>query len=224
MAGQHGVPGVAERLEAVGGAALLGEVVAEDREAMVVEPAREVGHVGAEDEIADLDGLMAGRVSGRQQQADRTVAEEIVVAVDELDRPIGVGVVAREVEVAPDRGVVVPGGPLGCAGRRPAPSVGTSDSAPAWSKCRWVSTTLVSVVRSTWSAMLSSCSSPNARGPGRPVEGAGVGDRRGVQPGVDQDPLGRGLDEVGRDGEADRLVRARRPRASGLRSPSANRR
>lgn len=39
-----------------------------------------------------------------------------------------------------------------------------------------------------------------------PVEGGRVGDGGRVQPGVDQDPLLAGLDEVGRDGEADRLV------------------
>jgi hypothetical protein len=52
VTGQNRVPGVAERLETLGGAALRGLVVAEDWNPMVIQPAREVGDVGAEDDVA----------------------------------------------------------------------------------------------------------------------------------------------------------------------------
>ena len=60
MAGQNGVPGVLERLETFGGAALRGVVVPVDREAMVIEAALEVGDVGADYEVAHLNGLVPG--------------------------------------------------------------------------------------------------------------------------------------------------------------------
>ena len=81
MAGQDGVAGVTERPEAFGGAGLRGVVVAEGREAMVVEPACEVDDVGTQDEVADLDGLVPRRMSGSEQEADGSVPEEIVVTV-----------------------------------------------------------------------------------------------------------------------------------------------
>ena len=175
---------------------LRGVVVAEDREAMVVQPAREVGDVGAEHEVPDLDRLVPGRVAGGQQQADRPVAEEVVVAVDELDRPLGVAVVAGEVEVALDRGVVVPGGPFGALdhdrhrGRDERQRAGVVE---------------VQVGEHH----------PGERGQVDLVgdaqlllqlEGADAVQTLGVKPGVDEDALGLGLDQVGRDREADRLL------------------
>ena len=68
MPRQHGVPRVPERPEAFGGATLRGVIVAEEREAVVVEPAGEVDDVGAQDEVADLNGLVSRRVAGGREQ------------------------------------------------------------------------------------------------------------------------------------------------------------
>src|SRR5439155_13908772 len=73
--------GVAERAQAVGGGGLGLEVVAERREAVVVQAGGEVGDVAAQDEpLADANRLVAGSVAGCQQQLDRSVAEQVVVA------------------------------------------------------------------------------------------------------------------------------------------------
>ena len=72
----------------------------EEREAVVVQSGGEVRDVGADHEVADPHRLMAGRVPGREQQLDRAVAEQVVVAVDEHQVASPVGVVAGEVEVA----------------------------------------------------------------------------------------------------------------------------
>ena len=80
---------------------------------MVVQAAREVDHIAADDEVADLDGLVCRRVAGREEQEDRAVAEEVVIAVDQFDRPVAAGVITREVEVPLDGVLVVPGCPLG---------------------------------------------------------------------------------------------------------------
>ena len=92
--------GVAKCAQAVGRRRLRGEVVAEHREPVVIQAGGEVGDVAADDEpLADAHRLVAGRVTGRQQQLDRSVAEQVVVAVDEHDLVANAAVVDREVEV-----------------------------------------------------------------------------------------------------------------------------
>ena len=104
MAWNDASTAVPQREEAFGGAALVVVVVAEGWEAVVVEAGGEVGDVGAEDQvIADADGLVPRGVPWRQQQLDRAVAEQVVIAVDE-DHPIlDALVVAGQEEVASDR-------------------------------------------------------------------------------------------------------------------------
>jgi hypothetical protein len=77
---------VAQRAQALGGRRLSGVVVGENREAVVVQPRRVVGDVAADDQpLADADRLMTRGVPGREQQFDRAIAEQVVVAVDEND-------------------------------------------------------------------------------------------------------------------------------------------
>jgi hypothetical protein len=87
-------------------------IVAKHREAVIVEPGGKVDDVGAEHEVANPHRLVARRVPGREQQLDRAVAEEIVIAVDEDEATLLVLVVARKEEVALDRRGIVPSIPL----------------------------------------------------------------------------------------------------------------
>ena len=111
--GKDGEALFAKAAKALGGAELSGEVGGEGGEARVVENVREMGDVGADHDLSDPDRLVPGAVPGRAQELDRAVAEQIVIAVDEDDLPILVGVVARLEIVELDPGLVVSGLPFG---------------------------------------------------------------------------------------------------------------
>lgn len=91
---------------------MLVAVVAEGREPVIVEDAGEVGDVGADDEVSDPDRLVAGGVPGSAEELDRAVAEEVVAPIDEGEVRRGIGVVARQEEVALDCRAIVTGLPL----------------------------------------------------------------------------------------------------------------
>ncbi len=180
-------------------------VVAEQRETVVVEAAREVGDVDAEHELPDLHGLVPRRVAGSEEQEHRAVAEEVVVAVHELERAVGVGVVARAVEVPLDGGVVVPGRPF----------VPLHHERHLLGNQRQRAGVVEVQVRE--------------HDPGDRRQVDLVGDAQlllqregpdglralGVKAGVDEDPLAVGLDQVGRNRIAHRLIhviaRAQKP-------------
>jgi hypothetical protein len=106
-------PAVAQGPEAFGRAALRGVVVAEQGEAMVVKAPGEVSDIAAEDQFADLNRLVTRSVARSEEQEDRAIAEQVVVTIEELDRPVRAGVVAGQVEVPAHGRVVMPGRPLG---------------------------------------------------------------------------------------------------------------
>src|SRR2546423_7155422 len=67
--------GVAKRAQAVGRLRLSSEVVGENRESVVIEARGEVGDVAAEYQpLTDADRLVAGCVTGCEEQLDRSVA------------------------------------------------------------------------------------------------------------------------------------------------------
>jgi transcriptional regulator GlxA family with amidase domain len=219
---QNGAPAVPECLEAFGGATLLGVVVAEERETVVVQPAREVGDVDAEDEITDLDGLVPWRVAWRHEQEDRAVAEKVVVAVDQFNRPSGAGVVARAIEVPLDGGVVVPGCPLGALDHD-RHRVGNQRQAAGVVPMQMAEHDLgdrrqVDLVGDA--LILFQREGPDSLR--TPVVAVRVAGGRGVEARVDEDALGVRLDQIDRHRIADRLVHgvARSKKACGGREPS----
>ncbi len=109
MAGTNLGARFANGVEPFGGGALDVEVVAEDRQAVIVEARGEVGDVTADHQgLADPYRLVARG----EEELDRAVAENVVVAVDQdeairVDAPL----VAGQEEGAGDR--------LGILGRLP---------------------------------------------------------------------------------------------------------
>jgi hypothetical protein len=100
VAREHSGSGIAQPAQTIGGIGLHREVIGEHREAVVLERAREVRHVDAEDQlIADADGLVPGGMPGGEQELDRAVAEEVVIAVDQDELALANGVVAWVEEV-----------------------------------------------------------------------------------------------------------------------------
>jgi len=134
------------------------------------------------------------------------VAEQVVVAIDENQAAFLVGVVAGEIGVALDHGGILSGVPFTAldhernrlrdkrqaAGVVPV-QVGEDDHR------RGVEVNLLGDAQ----VLLKREQVHRVRSP---VEGGRISDGVRVQTGVDQDPLLVGLDEVGRDGVAERLV------------------
>ena len=173
---------------------------------MVVEAGGVVDDVAGDDHVPDLDRLVAGGVAGCEQQQHRTVTEQVVVAVDDLDRAIGAGVVGRQEEVPLGRLIVVTGFPFDALdddrdgfGDQPQPAdvipveVGENDLRQRRQ---------VDLVGDA--LLLRKRERPDGVLP--PVEVVGAGDGLGVQPRVDEDPLGFGLDQERGHGEPHRLV------------------
>lgn len=90
MAGQDADASIAKCSQPRGGSCLLRVVVAVHRKAMIVKATGEVRDVPSENEItADADRLMPGCVARREHQRDRSIAEQVVLAIGRRSRRRG---------------------------------------------------------------------------------------------------------------------------------------
>ncbi len=114
MAGNDRDAGIPQLPKTIHRAALRGEVIGEGWKPLVVQRGAEVANVRAQDQmLAHHHRLVPGRVARRQHQRERTVAEQIVLAVHEheiavLEHPV----IARIEEVASHGRLVVSPLPL----------------------------------------------------------------------------------------------------------------
>jgi hypothetical protein len=137
-------------------------------------------------------------VPGRQQQLDRAVAEQVVIAVDEYQLAIAERVIARQEEVPLDRRPVLTGLPL--------PPL--HDERDRVGEQREAARVVEVQVRQHHAGdraqvhLLGDVPLELKFEQGPPVERLRIAGSAGVQAGVDEDPLVLGLDQKRRDRKA----------------------